>query len=137
MSSGHSVTVRRTLPAPPPEVFTSWTRAEEASAWLASGGRVILDARVDGLFFIEMIYKQKAYPHYGRFLRVEAPALLEFTWMSEGTRGKETLVRVELAARGGETDLVLTHSGFATAEDAAPHEGGWAELLDDLVKRLA
>jgi uncharacterized protein YndB with AHSA1/START domain len=137
MSEATSVTVRRTLPAAAAEVFASWTSAEEAHHWLASGGRVLLDARVDGLFFIEMIYKGRGYPHYGRYLRVEAARLLEFTWMSEGTRGKETVVRVELTARGGETDLVLTHSGFATAEEAAPHEGGWAELLEDLAKRLA
>jgi uncharacterized protein YndB with AHSA1/START domain len=137
MSEATSVTVRRTLPVPAAEVFASWTRPEEARHWLASGGRVLLDARVDGLFFIEMLYKGKAYPHYGRYLRVDAPRLLEFTWMSEGTRGKETVVRIELAARGGETALVLTHSGFATAEDAAPHEAGWAELLDDLAKRPA
>ena len=56
-----------------------------------------------------MPFEDRKYPHYGRYLRIDRPRLLEFTWISEGTRGKESVVTIELVARGGKTELTLTH----------------------------
>ena len=62
-----SFDVPRLLPASPERVFKAWTNETEAAAWLANGGRVILQPHVDGLFFIDMVYMEHTYPHYGRY----------------------------------------------------------------------
>lgn len=128
--------VARTYDATPERLFKAWTDPTSLKAWLAGGETVSVDARVDGLYYIEMPWKQRRYPHYGRYLRVESPSLLEFTWVSEGTQGKESVVLIELVARGAQTELVLTHEGLP--EDAVEtHRGGWTELTDALAARLA
>lgn len=63
--------------------------------------------------------------------------MLEFTWVSEGTRGKESVVKIELVARGGKTELTLSHEGLPDQEMADSHNGGWSSFLDSLTKRLA
>jgi uncharacterized protein YndB with AHSA1/START domain len=67
---------------------------------------------------------------------VEAPRLLEFTWVSEHTRGKESVVTIEFAARGKQTELNLTHAGLPDEEMAGKHTVGWSHFLDALVARL-
>lgn len=129
--------VPRTYAASAERVFDAWTDPAKLKAWLAAGANASVDARVDGLFYIEMPFEGRIYPHYGRYLRVEKARLLEFTWVSEGTQGKESVVRIELIARGKQTDLVLTHEGLPTEALAEDHRVGWLRFLESLVERLA
>jgi len=131
-----STRVPRLYDAGAERVFDAWTQPASVKAWLAAGANASVDARVDGLFYIEMPYEGRIYPHYGRYLRVERPSLLEFTWVSEGTRGKESVVTIVLTSRGAQTELVLTHEGLPDEENAESHRGGWTEFLEGLVERL-
>jgi uncharacterized protein YndB with AHSA1/START domain len=128
--------VARSYEAKPEKVFDAWVNPTSVKAWLAEGEKAIVDPREDGLFYLEMPYEGRNYPHYGRYLRVERPRLLEFTWVSEGTRGKESVVKIELVARGGKTELTLTHEGLPDQEMADSHKGGWSQLLDSMTERL-
>src|SRR5437773_1845519 len=74
--------------------------------------------------------------HYCRYLRVERPKLLEFTWMSEGTRGLESRVSVELTPSRGGTDLTLTHSGLPDDEMGRGHEEGWKNITGVLAEKI-
>jgi hypothetical protein len=51
--------------------------------------------------------------------------------MSEGTHGLETLVRVEFEAKGGGTEVKLTHSGLPD-DEAENHRKGWEDVLSSL-----
>ena len=128
--------VARSYTAKPEQVFDAWVDPASVKAWLAEGEKAIVDPREDGLFYLEMPYEGRKYPHYGRYLRVERPNLLEFTWVSEGTRGKESVVTIELVARGGKTELTLTHEGLPDQEMVDSHQGGWSQILAGLTKRL-
>jgi uncharacterized protein YndB with AHSA1/START domain len=129
--------VARTYDAKPERVFDAWINPASVRAWLASGEKAIVDARVDGLFYIEMPWKERTFAHYGRYLRIEKPRLLEFTWVSEGTEGKESVVTIELIAHGpASTELRLSHIGLPSEESAASHNGGWSDFLEQLVARL-
>ncbi|HJU08108.1 MAG TPA: SRPBCC domain-containing protein [Rhodanobacteraceae bacterium] len=130
------ISLPRTYDASPERVFRAWTDAESAKVWLAMGGDASIDPRPDGLFYLGMAWNGGIMPHYGRYLRVEAPRLLEFTWVSETTRGKETVVTIELTARGKQTELRLTQEGLPDEESATKHTGGWTHFLDTLVERL-
>lgn len=128
--------IARSYDAKPEQVFDAWVNPASVKAWLADGGKAIVDAREDGLFYLEMPFEDRKYPHYGRYLRIDRPRLLEFTWISEGTRGKESVVTIELVARGGKTELTLTHEGLPDQEMAESHKNGWSEFLTSLTRRL-
>src|SRR5262245_635183 len=90
------IKLQRTYPVSPDQVFRAWTDPASIKAWLAGGQAASADVRVDGLFYISMM-TDRIVPHYGRYLRIEKPKLLEFTWVSEFTHGKESVVQIEFA----------------------------------------
>lgn len=67
------------------------------------------------------------------------------TWMTgngttEGTQGAETVLRIELAARGTATEVSLTHSGFVSEKSRDGHEENWPlalGILDEALSREA
>ena len=132
----HSISVTRTYDARPDKVFRAWTDPASISAWLTKGEYASADVRPGGLFYLEMRGMEKINPHYGRYLRVDAPRALEFTWVSEWTQGKESVVLIELVEQEGKTELTLTHDGLPTEEMAESHRGGWTGFLDELGPRL-
>lgn len=131
-----SIQLPRTYDATPERVFRAWTEADSVKAWLAMGGDASVDPRPDGLFYLGMAWNGAIMPHYGRYLRVEPPHRLEFTWVSETTRGKETVVVLEFIARGKQTELHLRQDGLPDEDSATKHTGGWTHFLDGLVERL-
>jgi uncharacterized protein YndB with AHSA1/START domain len=132
----HSIRLTRTYDARPEKVFKAWTDPASIGAWLAKGEYFSTDVRVGGLFYIEMRALEKINPHYGRYLRVDGPRALEFTWVSEWTMGKESVVLLEFAERDGKTELTLTHDGLPNEILAGAHEQGWNSFLDQLAPRL-
>ncbi len=131
-----SVRITRTYNAKPEKVFRAWTDPASIGAWLAKGEYFSADVRVGGLFYIEMRGLEKINPHYGRYLRIESPGAIEFTWVSEWTAGKESVVLIELAERGGKTELTLTHDGLPNEIFADAHAKGWSSFLEELEPRL-
>src|SRR5436309_2894937 len=67
---------------------------------------------------------------------VRRPRLLEFTWMSEATRGLESRVTVEMTPSRGATDLVLTHNGLPDDEIGRGHEEGWKHFTGILAEKI-
>ena len=86
--------VARRYDAAPAKVFAAWTDATRAKAWLAAGGDLVMNPVAGGLFYIGMNRPAGKYPHYGRYLSVERDRKLEFTWVSEHTKGKESVVTI-------------------------------------------
>lgn len=74
----------------------------------------------------------------GRYLDVDPPHLLRFTFRWEGTNhedgpGVDTVVTVRFEGlAGGRTRLTLTHEGLASARSADGHTHGWGSTLDRL-----
>ena len=128
----HSIRVTRIYDAKPAKVFKAWTDPASLRAWFAKGEHVSADVRVSGLFYIEVYNLEKINPHYGRYLRIDGPHTLEFTWVSEWTMGKESVVLVELAERNGKTELTLTHDGLPNEILADAHRQGWNSCLEEL-----
>jgi uncharacterized protein YndB with AHSA1/START domain len=134
---GFSTMVSRSYDASPEQVFRAWTDPASVRAWLGMGGLTVVDPREDGLFYIGMPVNDKTVPHYGRYLRIETPRVLEFTWVSEHTGGLESVVLLEFIRNGKQTDLKLTHDGLPSEDKAIAHRGGWTKFLESLVPDLA
>jgi uncharacterized protein YndB with AHSA1/START domain len=135
------VTAQRVIPAPAAAVFDVWMDPKSPGGPWYGAERVILNPSVDGLFYLAVKHEGRTWPHYGRFLRIERPRLVEYTWVSEGTQGMESIVAVTFEpcgdqTRGAQTEVTLRHSGVPDDEMGRRHKDGWAWVLSMLAERF-
>jgi uncharacterized protein YndB with AHSA1/START domain len=131
----YELTVARVIPAPAADLFDVYLDPKSPGGPWFRCARLIFDAKVDGLFHHAVEHEGRTWPHYGRFIAIERPRLIEHTWVSEATRGAETIVSVTFEPREGGTEVTLRHR-VSDAEMGRAHEGGWTLLLSMLAKRF-
>jgi len=63
----------------------------------------------------------------GKFVEIEKPKFLEYTWrMNDWDKETpDTIVRWDLAPSGKKTKVSLKHSGFVEKEMRDSHDEGW------------
>jgi uncharacterized protein YndB with AHSA1/START domain len=103
-----------------------WFAAPSHLFWLQEPE---LDLRPGGRYRFTVGDGTKVWSIHGSYLEgVEPPARLVFTWLWENdpTRGDsgDTVVTVEFFDRGGRTEVVLTHDGFASELVQGEHDHG-------------
>ena len=126
----------RTIPAPPAEVFGAWMDPKHPGNPWSDAKKVIVDARVDGLFYFASA-KEESWPHYGRFLAIDRNRAVQYTWMSPFTRGLESVVTVTFEKQGDDTLVTLTHANLPDDEDGRLHEQGWNGCLGLFLEQFA
>lgn len=131
------ITVTRTIPAPAEKIFDLWMNPKSPGGPWFGAERVILNPVVDGLFYLAAKHEGRSWPHYGRFLQIERPRSIAYTWVSEATKGAESVVTLRLQPRGEATEVTLHHAGVPDDEMGRKHQDGWAFILDMLTKGLA
>ena len=137
--------LKRLLNATPERAFRAWTSAEQVQQWMCTEpGMVVprasLDVRVGGKFRIQMKMPDgEFFTAVGEFREVKAPERLVYTWDWEKdgsgaefgeVEGKPSQVTVEFLQRGERTELVLTHSRFASVGSRDSHAKGWGKLAE-------
>ena len=130
------LTISRTIPGPADDVFDVWLDPKIPGGLWYGVERVILNPVVDGLFYHVVKHEGRSWPHYGRFIRLERGRTIEYTWVSEATRGLESIVTITLAARDGGTELTLRHANLPDDEMGRTHKDGWTWYLDVLAERF-
>jgi uncharacterized protein YndB with AHSA1/START domain len=131
------ITVARTIPAPIEEAFELWMTPDAPGGPWHGAERVIWNPVADGLFYISMNHKGRLWAHYGRFLRIERPRRVEHTWVSEGSKGLESVVSVTMEPRGEQTEVMLRHSGVPDENGGSLHRDGWSWILSRFAEGCA
>jgi uncharacterized protein YndB with AHSA1/START domain len=81
------ITVTRTILGPAEKIFDVWMDPKSPGGPWFGADRVIVNPVVDGLFYLAVKHEGRTWPHFGRFITIERPRRVEYTWMSEATKG--------------------------------------------------
>jgi uncharacterized protein YndB with AHSA1/START domain len=127
------VEVTTTIRAPRESVFDAWLSTDRLARFLCAGdthvASVEVDPRVGGSFLVVMANERGRYEHRGRYLAIERPERLQFTWASAATRDEETVVTVTFETTDQGTRVTLVHLGLCDDTSAMRHQTGWRSIL--------
>ena len=136
-----TVRVSREIAAPATELFDAWLDPEKLSRWMrpfdTTRSDVRLDPRVGGEFEIVMHTPKGAVPHTGSYQEITRPRRIVFTWNSPFAGDQGSLVTVDFNARGGSTEIVITHERLPSEEMVQAHSGGWSSILERIAESRA
>ena len=111
-ASATAVVVRRTIAAAAEEIFDAWLDAEALAIWMRPDGKVV--------------------EHVGKYVEIDPPRRLVFTWASPATQHKDSLVTIEFIESDGATEVSLTHEQLPSEESRDRHTEGWKSVLNKL-----
>ena len=138
-----AIRLERLLPGSIDRVWSFLTDSDQRARWLAGGrwelrvgGRIELNFAHDQLQSEPTPEKYRGMPmsFTGKVLRIDAPRLIEFTWTESD--GIPTEVTFELAERGDQVALTITHRRIASSAELLDISGGWdvhAGILEDVL----
>lgn len=124
------------------EVFDSWLNPQDVRRWMShalaefglSGEivRIEIDPRRGGAFMFSDMRDGEEMKHWGTYLTLERPSVIQCTWFTRELSEREgaSIVRIEIAPRAVGCSARLTHrmpSIFAVYTERA--EQGWKTLL--------
>lgn len=135
-----AVKVERLLAAPPEEVFDAWVDPNSLRRLMCPNtvlhARVEADVRMGGEFRIDMVNPQDETAHFGKYVEIDRPRKLSFTWRSKYTQNIDTLVTIYFTPEGNNTRLTLVHEKLPTEDLRRKHEGGWTSIVEGQVEYL-
>jgi uncharacterized protein YndB with AHSA1/START domain len=131
------INLSRTIPARAEEIYDAWLDPRTPGGPWFGAKHAIVNPTLDGLFYHAVEHEGKEWAHYGRFLALERARRIEHTWVSEATRGVESIVTLTLEPQGDATRLSLRHANVPDDELGRQHEMGWSWMLDMLAEAKA
>jgi uncharacterized protein YndB with AHSA1/START domain len=149
MEENVQLQLTRVFDAPRERVFKAWTDEKQFAQWFGAAAcegstltSVKVDARPGGKYRLQVRRADgEFWTTAGTYREVKAPERLVFTWQFEKdgsgdeygeVEPPEMLVTLEFKARGKQTELLLTHERFASAESRDRHKDGWTRCLNSL-----
>ena len=137
-----TLVMTHTFDAAPARVFAAWTDPEQFAEWFGPHGmkntHCRFDLRVGGAWELtgEGLGTRRAIS--GKYLAVDPPRLLSFTWAwhesgsLDTPREHETTVTLEFKSMGKRTEVTLTQSRFRDTTGTANHHWGWTGSFEKL-----
>jgi uncharacterized protein YndB with AHSA1/START domain len=124
--------------APAERVFEFWTVPDQLEKWWwppRFKTIVKIDLRPQGSFEIRSTGLPNNLGISGRYLEVQPPRRLRYTWQWDG-EDRATDVTVHFTSQSG-TAIRIVHSGFSSAEERDKHIQGWNDCIDRLMAALS
>ena len=140
-NTDNTLVIRRRFAASTERVFQAWIDPAILVKWMGPGDITVsvaeTDVRVGGAFKIVMDEPDgERYTATGTYEEIVESEKLVFNWTWDHV-DEVTLVTIDLEAVGDdETELTLTHTGFAQKDVRDHHEQGWNGCLDKLPPAL-
>ncbi|HEY2460395.1 MAG TPA: SRPBCC domain-containing protein [Candidatus Acidoferrum sp.] len=134
------ITVKRTIPASTEKVFDAWMDPKSPGGpWFESAALIVAPAppKAGSLYYFTISWEGRTFALYGRFVEIQRPGKVAYTWVGEGTKGVESTVTVTFEARGKETEVILRHANLPDDEMGRQTEYGWAHILESVAEGLA
>ncbi|MGB0494748.1 MAG: SRPBCC family protein [Kangiellaceae bacterium] len=131
------VDVSKVINAPIKHVFEAWLDAKLLSQFMMPmpgmpNPRTECDPQVGGEFAIFMMVGEEEIPHTGKYLEINRPNQIVFTWNSPfSTDGSLVTINLKEIDKN-KTSVELTHTKFPNEESRSNHEGGWGNILLEL-----
>lgn len=134
----------RRLKVSPERVFDAWVEPGILSQWMFGPAvrdeeilEVTIDPRAGGSFSFVVRRQGQKITHVGRYLHMNRPRRLVFTWGIGGVSEEQSRVAVDLLPAGTACELTLMHELRPhLANYAAVTEAGWMAMLDRLTSLL-
>lgn len=132
-----TVNVTKIIDAPIENVFDAWLSPETLPQFILPmpgmpQPQVEIDAREGGEFTIMMQVGDDKIPHAGKYLEIDRPNKLVFTWESPFSADGSTVTLSFKSLDGNKTNVDLSQVKFIDEESRNNHEGGWSNILDSL-----
>src|SRR5262249_40432711 len=126
--------------APRDRVYAAWTDPDQLRKWFGPDNvktrEFVADVRVGGKYRWDIIDPDgEQMAVNGEYRELVPGRKVVFTWQWEDDKNWEnqiSVVTVELADRGGDTELTLTHEQLPNEESRNNHSKGWNMVLDRL-----
>lgn len=132
----HRATASIVIRTSPEAAFDAWLDPHRAACFLAANtmtvGAFENDPVEGGAFRLVMQGDSDGIEHEGRYVVIDRPRRLIFTWVSPGTDHRLSLVTVNFTPVDGGVRIDLEHDGIPDEERAGRHERGWGSILRKL-----
>jgi uncharacterized protein YndB with AHSA1/START domain len=134
--------VRRVLPASPGAVYDEWLDAEGMTEWMcphpARLTKIELDPRIGGRFVLEIDDEGFELSIEGRYLELDRPHRLSFTWNCSTWEPSDpdSMVTVMLEPHGDEHTLMTIQHTQLPPKLVDGHRDGWTAIGNQLAVRL-
>lgn len=136
-----TVNITRTIDSPIEKVFDAWLDPVMLSRFMLpaqgmANPQVKCDPRKGGEFEILMHVGENQVPHTGKYLELDRPNRLAFTWESPASLPDSVVTLDFSKVDENTTDVRLAHVKFIDETRRSNHESGWGNILTALNQLL-
>lgn len=139
-----AIRITRRIAAQPERLFDAWLDRKLIGQWMFGPAvrdeavvRISLDPRVGGVFSFVVRRQGKEIDHVGRYLELDRPRRLAFSWGTADTLPDTSRVVVDILPLSGGAEVTLGHELHPDwAEYASRTEEAWIKMLDSLAETL-
>jgi len=123
------------LSGPPEAAFAAWTEPDEVTRWWGEAGVYrttgwTADVRPGGDWRADFEGDGgEAFSAEGRYLAVERPSRLVWTWRASWTPETESTIDMTFVADGSDTRLKVRQQGFDPGEGRNEYEAAWRQIV--------
>lgn len=142
MTDSATVRVERIMPADPATVFDQWLDPESLAEWMCPRPvrcvAVVVEPHVGGTVRFDIDDSGALVLIIGRFLAIERPRLLRFTWSNSDWADPTvvSVVNVEFEPVGDEATLMSIVHSLLPPEEFENFHSGWSLTFDQLANHL-